>query len=306
MLLPSDLAAREACLWLVEYEGTLALLRRFDPFVYSPDRRSVVERVAWVHDVLNRLADLGFPNPRPIQAFDGRSWTIAFGAVWEIVSFLEGEVVGWADEPPIEDIGSVLATYHDAARQLIVDRQAPMAVPLVEVPDILLSPQVQTAWGDRNEVVVVRSLAEQLAADLDEMGDVSSRRLVIHGDFTFHNVLADGAPPKPCGVIDFWLAHLDLPIADIAYGLWRSGRPSQTARCLDLGRVHRFIRGYTAVSALSDEEAGAIPVYLRGRGLQMLAKRIMASRADLSPLQQVLWLRDNAAPISDTVSGAIE
>jgi len=49
-------------------------------------------------------------------------------------------------------------------------------------------------------------------------------RLVIHGGFTVDNVIASGNPASAAGVIDFALAYIDAPMADIGFGLWRSGR----------------------------------------------------------------------------------
>ncbi len=130
-------------------------------------------------------------------------------------------------------------------------------------------------------------------------------RLVIHGDFTNHNVLAAGQPPRPCGVIDFALAHLESPLADIGYGLWRSGRPYDEATRLDMPRVQRFVRGYASVRPLSGDDAAAIPVFLRGRGLQMLAKRMLAGRPGLGMLTQVQWLSAHQQLITDAVADAL-
>jgi Ser/Thr protein kinase RdoA (MazF antagonist) len=127
---------------------------------------------------------------------------------------------------------------------------------------------------------------------------------VIHGDFTAHNVVADGTPPKIAGVIDFAGAHAEWPLADVAYGLWRSGRPYQEADHLDLSRVARFMRGYACVCPVPIAQARVIPLYLRGRGLQMIAKRVRAGRAETGMLAQVRWLSSNASPVADTIEAA--
>jgi Ser/Thr protein kinase RdoA (MazF antagonist) len=59
---------------------------------------------------------------------------------------------------------------------------------------------------------------------------------VIHGNPTTVNVLADGDPSVPSGLIDFELADLEAPVADIAFCLWRSGRAAQSDLGLDLAR----------------------------------------------------------------------
>ena len=100
--------------------------------------------------------------------------------------------------------------------------------------------------------------------------------IVIYGDFTAHHVIVTGSPPLPAGVIDFERAHLDEPAADIGYGLWRSGRPRQDASHLDLARLSLFIRGYATMARIPQQTVRALPVYLHGRGVQMIAKRVRA------------------------------
>ncbi len=95
------------------------------------------------------------------------------------------------------------------------------------------------------------------------------------------------------------------PLADIGYGLWRSGRPRQDADHLDVPRVGRFLRDYASAVRVSADEASVTPLYLRGRGLQMIAKRIRAGRADTGMLAQVQWLAANGGAISDEFLAAL-
>jgi Ser/Thr protein kinase RdoA (MazF antagonist) len=127
----------------------------------------------------------------------------------------------------------------------------------------------------------------------------------VYGDFTNHNVLADGMPPRIAGVIDFALAHVETPIADIGYGLWRSGRPRQDADHLDLSRVRRFLHGYASTARVSADEASLVPAYLYGRGLQMIAKRVRAGKPETGMLAQVRWLRANVDAIAQTCADAV-
>jgi Ser/Thr protein kinase RdoA (MazF antagonist) len=130
-------------------------------------------------------------------------------------------------------------------------------------------------------------------------------RFVIHGDFTNDNVIADGTPARPAGVIDFALAHADSPLADIGYGLWRSGGPHEEADHLDLLRVRRFLRGYASTAPVSADEARVISVYLRGRGLQMIAKRVRAGRAGTRMLAEVQWLSAHDGAVGDVLASAV-
>lgn len=205
----------------------------------------------------------------------------------------------------MEAIGALLARYHAAARHIDLTGQRPGALPLAGVPNVLLSRQLQAAGVRCEQADVIRQLAAQLARDLDDTSHRTRARLVIHGDFTSHNVIADGTPPRVTGVIDFALAHAETPIADIGYGLWRSGRPRQQADHLDLARVRRFFRGYISTVPLTADEASVIPLYLRGRGLQMIAKRIRAGRPETGMLAQVQWLAAHGEVISDDLVAAL-
>lgn len=305
VVLPGVIRPREGRAWLVDWQGTRAVLRQLPAPAPGISLGQHTDGLAWLHGFLAQLASLGFPSPRPLPSFDGQSWTVAGGALWEIVSFLPGQVVGWASEPAMEEIGGLLARYHTTARQIKMPGQRPGALPLAEVPKILLSPQLAAAGVAADRASVLRQLAHQLDRDLHDTTVLASQQIVIHGDFTDHNVLAAGTPPRASGVIDFALAHAETPLADIGYGLWRSGRPGQHADHLDLSRVQNFVRGYTSTARLTPSQAQMIPLYLRGRGLQMIAKRVRAGRSETGMLVQVQWLTANSGPISDALTAVL-
>jgi Ser/Thr protein kinase RdoA (MazF antagonist) len=305
VVLPGVIRPREDRAWLVDWQGTRAVLRQLPVPAPGTSLARHSGDVAWLHGFLARLASVGFPSPRPLPSFDGQSWTVAGGALWEIVSYLPGQIVGWAGEPAMAEIGGLLARYHAAARQIKVPGQRPGALPLAEVPQILLSPQLAAAGVAADRVSVIRQLAHQLARDLRDTAVLAGEQIVIHGDFTSHNVLATGTPPRATGVIDFALAHAETPLADIGYGLWRSGRPGQAADHLDLSRVQNFVRGYTSTARLTPSQAQMIPLYLRGRGLQMIAKRARAGRSETGMLAQVQWLTANSGPIGDALTAVL-
>jgi Ser/Thr protein kinase RdoA (MazF antagonist) len=304
-ILPGDIRPREGRAWLAGCGGTCVVLRQ--PPVPGPGTADaeLTADVIWRHAFLTRLAGLGFPSPRPVPCFAGRSWTMADGVLWEVVSFLPGRVAGWAAEPAMEEIGALLGRYHATVRRIEMTGQRPTALPLAEVPSVLLSGQLEAVRLDPGLTAIIGREAERLARDLDQTGHLAGERVVIHGDFTNHNVIADGTPPRAAGVIDFAGAHVERPLADIGYGLWRSGRPRQEADHLDLARIARFLRGYATVLPVSADEARSIPVYIRGRGLQMIAKRVRAGRAEAGMLAEVRWLSANAAAVGDALAAAI-
>jgi Ser/Thr protein kinase RdoA (MazF antagonist) len=298
VVLPGDVRPREGRAWLVAWRGTRGVLRTIS--MPRDSAALVTADMQWLHDYLARLAGAGFPSPRPLPCLRGRSWTADGDSIWEVVSYLPGHAVGWADAPSMEEVGALLGRYHAVAAQITMPSQRPSALPLAEVPAILTSDHLDLVPAER--AAAIRRLADQLARDLDAASHQPADRLVIHGDFTNDNVIADGTPPAATGVIDFALAHVEDRVADIGYGLWRSGRPHEHADQLDLERVRRFVRGYATTARLPPDRAGIIPLYLRGRGLQMIAKRVRAGQNETGMLAQVQWLTVNAQAIADAVA----
>jgi homoserine kinase type II len=294
---------RDGRAWLVEWRQEQGLLRQAVLADNAAAERTT-EDIAWLHGFLGRLASTGFPAPRPLPAFGGRSWTISAGSLWQLATFVPGTVVGWSPGPPMADIGALLARYHVAIAALEPTSQRPSAVPLADVPAILRSGLLEGAGVGRDRAARIRHLAADLATDLAAAGSAGPGPLVIHGDFTCHNVVASGAPPVAAGVIDFELAHVESPLADIGYGLWRSGRPHQEADYLDAARLAQFLRGYASVRAVTADQARLIPLYLRGRGLQMIAKRVRAGRPETGMLAQVAWLSAHNDAIAEIFAAA--
>ncbi len=138
--------------------------------------------------------------------------------LWEIVSFRPGHAIGWSAVPPMEEVGALLGRYHATAWQIEMTSQRPDALPLADVPAVLLSRKLDVVPPE--ERAVIRQLAAQLACDLDGAGHPRRDRIVIHGDFTSDDVIADGTPPRATGVIDFANAHVETPLAtsDMACG----------------------------------------------------------------------------------------
>ena len=304
-VMPGLIPAREARAWLAGWHGERGVLRARPLPAGEAARARLLDDVAWLHLFLARLARQDFPAPHPLPAFTGQSWAVKTGQLWELVRFIPGREVGWDGEPHLDQIGALLARFHAAARRVTMGAQRPGVIPLADVPAILLSPRLGVACPDPERAALIRRLTERLAADLENISGSPAEKIAIHGDFTTHNVIADGIPPRPVGVIDFERAHLEVPAADIGYGLWRSGRPRQDASHLDLARLSLFIRGYSAAAAFPPQAARTLPVYLYGRGLQMIAKRVQTGLAGTGMLAQVQWTATHTAAIAETAASAL-
>ena len=216
--------------------------------------------IGWIHHV---LAHLDFNAPKPVPYFDGRSVATRDGVVWSAVSYVEGEIVGWSARPSMFELGGHLARFHDAVASVTVHEQQSPAFPVDQLPG--------------------------LGGLLQEIGHAQRPRQVVHGDFTNHNVVAvDG---RACGVIDFANAYVDVPLVDIGFALWRSGRPRQDTDEFDRQRIHAYVDGYSSERPLTDDDRVAVLVYLRARGVQIVTKqRARGAAPDDGPLRKLAWL----------------
>jgi homoserine kinase type II len=217
--------------------------------------------VEWIHRFLGRLA---FSAPVPMPYFSGASVAEIDGVVWSALSYVDGEIVGWNEAPSLFELGAFLARFHAAAAMVEMEEQRASAIAVDELPG--------------------------LAPELARIGHAHRARHVIHGDFTNHNVLAIGSPHRACGVIDFMNAFIEVPLFDIGCALWRSGRPAQDAQTFDATRIVAYVDGYSSVRPLSDDDRAAVVVYLRARGLQIIAKQATRGTTDAGPRRKLDWL----------------
>lgn len=268
--------------WLVEAEDWKAVLRCLP-------LSSGLEHVEWLHRFLNRLAESGFPAPRPLRILGDASVVVVDDAIWETVSFLPGQRLNWDPGVPLESAGALLAHFHRAALAIPLPDQRPGAVPM------------EYCWPASEA-----ALAERFQRDLADLGHFSAARCVVHGDATPANMLVDGPTPKVTGLIDFVRAHVGPPESAVSFALWVAGRTEQPAIALDVDRVRTFVVGYHRVRPLSVWAARAIPLYLVGRGLQMLTRLERAGLRDEIQSNRLHWLDDNRRWLEDVlVSGLV-
>ena len=189
-------------------------------------------------------------------------------------------------------MGALLGRLHDATAGVATPVQRPTALPLADLPPVL------------QRAAPLADLGDELGRRLQETGHAEGVRTVIHGDFTAHNVLTAGRTMTPTGVIDFGLAHVEVALADVGFGLWRSGRPDQGAAIIDEARARDFVRGYGRVRPVTEGEARAVPVHILGRGLQMMGKRLRGGQVpEVPPL--VEWLLVNSDRLAEGLAAEV-
>jgi Ser/Thr protein kinase RdoA (MazF antagonist) len=219
--------------------------------------------IAWEHQFLTRLVATGFPAPRPITAFAGRSWLAAGGGLWTLVSFQPGHTLGREDHPSLGEVGRFIARYHDAVEHLELEAARPLVPSIDELATLAPWERLEQTLHGRDRVGRFRKHLDQTMNELAETGHAEAPRLFIHGDFTTDNTLIDGEPPTIVGAIDFALRNREVALADVAFGLWRSARSESQAMTLDPARVAAVVAGYASRRKLPAATARALPAYLK-------------------------------------------
>jgi homoserine kinase type II len=214
--------------------------------------------------VMARLAERGFPAPRPIAGQDGAVLTRVEGKPACLVTHLEGV---WPRAPTLGQcavIGEALAHMHRSLEGFEPVRPNALSVDGWEA---LIGPRLALA----------ESLRAGLAAEIEQ--DMRETRMnwpielsagAIHADLFPDNALFVG--DRLTGVIDFYFACTDFLAYDLAVCLnaWCFAHE----RDYEIERGRAMIAGYESVRPLSDAERGALPTLARGAALRFFATRL--------------------------------
>ncbi len=272
--------------WLCQQPDGHAVLRRYSRTRYPPETSEL--HVQWLHEFLARLGVAGIATPKPLRLLNDSSWVVADGTIWETLSFVPGQVVGWRGGRELEQVGAAIARVHKATEALECS-QRPGALPMTECKPLSCA-----------------DTAEFVAAELAQIPAPVRQRFAVHGDPTAFNVVVDSTGTA-CGLIDFTLACVEEGLADLGACLIRSGRPSQEAATYDADRIARIVRGYARVRALGSQAAKALPLYMLARHLQMIVRLDLynpdASRDFL--LRRIKWLMDHRGDLEDWIGNVV-
>ncbi len=273
--------------WLLEADDWRAVLRQLPPRRYPPAES--LSHLEWLHRFLDRLAPPEVATPRPLRELGDASIAVSDGALWELLSYVPGRPLGYDPRVSLESAGGLLASFHLASREVPTPEQRPGALPL------------EDCWP-----ASPGALASEFQRDLTDLDQGSVDWCVLHADCTAANMLVSGDPPTTTGMIDFTLAQLGPPEADISFALWVTGRTAQPQQRLDFARVRAFVSGYHRVRPLTAWATRAIPVYLVGRGMQLLTRIERAGASDAVQLERVRWLHAHRAELQDIISGVVQ
>ncbi|UNK71493.1 phosphotransferase family protein [Microbacterium sp. H1-D42] len=183
------------------------------------------------------------------------------GVPFYLMGYLDGVVIT-EDEPAALAAAQMRrATAFTAVDQLVQLHALDVTSGGLEVigrPDGYLARQVKTFSG-LWEQVTTRAVPAVTDAGrwLAENIPVSQRAALVHGDYRIGNLMfAHGAPPRVLAILDWEMATLGDPLADLGYFLATYGQDGTAATPLELTPVTR-LEGYPTRAELAERYAAA-------------------------------------------------
>ena len=243
----------------VERDDVVVVLRR-GPRPPLPRSTHDMVREARVQRV---LAAQGVPVPEILAVVEDES---LIGVPFYVSAWLDGVVVTDAVPPALDPPAERRRTVEAAVETLLALHAVPVDDPDVAAlgrPEGYLGRQVERFAGlwsvnSRRDLPAVDAIGAWLAAHLP----TTQRHAVVHGDYRLGNLMsAVDAPARVRAVLDWEMATLGDPLADVGYLLATYAQPGSTPTPLELTPVTRE-PGYPT----RDEVAEA---YAVGSGLDL-------------------------------------
>ncbi len=196
------------------------------------------------------------------------------GAPFYLMSDVEGVVVRSGDDAAALGPDGVAGAARALVRTLaVLHRVDPAAVGLQGFgrPDGFLARQVRRWSGQlessrSREVAGVDALRDRLAAAVPAERDLPHRRGIVHGDYRLDNVVLDPSGPEVAAVLDWEMATLGDPLADLGLLLTYAGalaevdNPIAEAMSAHLGWPDgdALVAMYAELVPLDDEDRAAL------------------------------------------------
>ncbi len=236
------------------------------------------------HALVEYLRRAGFPAPAVIPTASGETLLALDGEFYEVHEYVDGTPYDRTRSAHLQEAARTLGLYH--ARVQGFASQA-----LCDLGD-LYSPAILRA----NLTRLIKTWALEQDADLAQIAwqlgthatDLETRfnghgvlpHLVIHGDYYAGNLLFDG--DHIVGVVDYDKARWQPRVVELAEALiyFASPRPGHLKHLVYPGFLAwepftRFLRHYARVISLKEDEARALPDYVRCIWLSVSLQRLL-------------------------------
>ncbi|MFE5408920.1 phosphotransferase family protein [Microbacterium sp. NPDC056569] len=245
--------------YAVAYAGRDLVLRRgprppHPPSTHDMAREARVQRV---------LGAAGVPVPVIVAECDDAA---VLGVPFYVMERVDGDVITDAVPPALDDAEGRRGIGFAAVDALAALHAVPVdtgEVAALGRPDGYLARQVGrfAALWEVNSRRSFPAVAE-LAAWLGERMPETQRAAVVHGDFRIGNLMyAPGAPARVAAILDWEMATLGDPLADLGYFTATYARPGSVPTPLELTPVTR-LDGFPETSELVARYAAQHPLDL--------------------------------------------
>jgi aminoglycoside phosphotransferase (APT) family kinase protein len=175
--------------------------------------------------VMSRLAETGFPVPRPLGLCDDDG---VVGTMFYVMSHVPGRVFADCTLPDLSraDRSLVFASVNETLARLHTIDYAGLGLADFGRPGNYFGRQI-ARWTAQYQASKTEDIGEmqRLMAWLPGAVPADERVSLIHGDFSFHNLLIHPSEPRVAAVIDWELSTIGHPIGDLMYHMMEWYRP---------------------------------------------------------------------------------
>jgi homoserine kinase type II len=214
--------------------------------------------------LMEHAAAKGIPCPRPIRDKSNYTFGMLAGKPAAIVSFLKGESLTRTSPEECDQVGRMLAGFHNAVCDFRLQRVNDLSVPRWQ--ELVTQHATQADTMQKN----LGDFLRQEMDDITKNWPTDLPRGIIHADLFPNNVFFDQG--KLCGVIDFYFACNDFLAYDLAITLNAWCFENQAR--FNVTKARALVAGYESARALTHKEKSTLPVLLRGATMRFLLTRL--------------------------------
>jgi homoserine kinase type II len=301
--------------WIADTTSGRYFLKRRHPDLRQP----AVIRAQ--HTLMARLRAVGFPAPVVFPTTAGQTFLAVGGELYEVHGYIDGGPYDRDRPAHLAEAATTLACYHAHVEGL---RLRPLCR-----SDDLYSPQtlqanlaaLTRAWGVDRDTGLTAAV-QQLEAHRIDLAARFARHeslpwLTIHGDYYAGNLLFDG--DRIVGVVDYDKARWQPRVVELAEAAiyFASPHPGDLRHLvypgvLSLAAFARFFQCYGRAVCLQEDEARALPDYVRciwlSVSLQRLLERDPGPASARDALDEVLalgdWAQENEGEMTQAALAA--
>jgi aminoglycoside phosphotransferase (APT) family kinase protein len=209
--------------YLLETATTRYVLRRKPPGVALKSAHAVERE----YRVLSALSGQDFPVPTPLALCEDES---VIGSVFYVMTFVAGRIFWDCTMPDLsrEERAAVFDSVNETLARLHRFDPARLGLGDFGRPGNYFARQI-ARWSQQYET--------SRDADIPEMDKLiawlpravpadEGHSSIVHGDYSFHNVLIDPVRPRVVAVVDWELSTLGHPLGDLTYHMMDWYRPT--------------------------------------------------------------------------------